>query len=186
MVFKIDIISTMLFLLVFLFLTPIVSADIYKCISDNGVAIFSDEPCGDNSKRIFNTVNQTFDDVIGNGSPYDEQPVDSKKVFKEDFVEHAKKIWRFIMPNTHSYMTKCEAFDGGQGIETYRIDLTDSKKKFNVSMAYCCYYQGDGKHFVFLSSINIIKDKKPFDPSTMVNIKNYRKAGIGVWVYPKE
>jgi len=186
MVFIVNKKSILLSLIVFFMLASVVSADIYKCVSNDGVTTYSDEPCGENSKKVFDTVEQTFDDIIGNGSPYDDQPVDSKKVFREDIIEHAKKIWRFIMPNKHSYLKKCETFDGRQGIAIHDIDLTDSKKIYNVAMRYCCYYQGNGKDFVFLGAINIKKDGKPFDPSTMVNIKKYRKASIGVWEYPVE
>ncbi|MBU1342006.1 MAG: DUF4124 domain-containing protein [Proteobacteria bacterium] len=173
---------SIIYYLVFMVLLAATSfADIYKCVSEDGVATFSDEPCAKKAQIAFKTENLNFDDAIGNASPYDDQPVEASKIYSEDFVAHAKKIGRYILP--FEYNNTC-INRSSPTVPGWRISLffgpESNKKEFEVDLVYNRNPTSNGT-YVWLNSISVKKNGKPFNPSSMANVKTYKRMGSGRW-----
>ncbi|MBU2451757.1 MAG: DUF4124 domain-containing protein, partial [Proteobacteria bacterium] len=101
-------------------------ADIYKCVSDDGVATFSDTPCSNKPELFLNIKNLSIDDAIDLANPLTEFDVDSKTI-DEDLLSHAKKLGKSILPDEQytSYI-----MDGGGRGSVYRYP------EWNISVLY--------------------------------------------------
>lgn len=176
-------IKQILFVAGLILLIPVLnsSADIYKCVSEDGVLTFSDEPCDSKAEVAFKTEEYDFDKAIGNGSPYPEQPVPPSKIWREDFKAHAKKIGKTILPYEYnnSVVDKTSPLMPGWYIDLYFGSETN-KKNYEISLHYGRNPSNKGV-YVWLHSIVIKKDGKPYDPPSMVNVKTYKKMGSGRW-----
>lgn len=157
-------------------------ADVYKCTSDDGTVTFSDQPCDTKAEVAFETDDRNFDEVIGNASPYDEQPIASSKVYSDDFVPHARKLGRCILPGEYN-----NAFENKTSpmLPGWRIVLffgpEDNPKEYEIAMQYERNPRSDGKMYVWLNTIIIKKDGKPYDPPSMATVQTYKKMGNGRW-----
>jgi hypothetical protein len=173
-------------LLALMLIAKIAWADVYKCVSDDGIIKFSDEPCGENAEISFRTSNLNFDDVIGNASPYTEQPVAASKIDGNDFVAHAKKIAKAILPYEYnnSYDNRTTPMSPGWRIYLY-FGPASNEKKFVIVMNYARYPTSNGI-YVWLNSISVKKDGKPFDPDSMSDVTKYKKMGTGRWEVRRE
>jgi hypothetical protein len=149
-------------------------ANIYKCISDNGVVTFSDQPCGDQAAIVFHDTNLSVDEAIGNASPYT-QPVTYSSDIDTDVILHARKIGRSILPyeNLTSYDISTEHTVLSY---TWKVFLSYVSPKYEhawsrIEMDYIGEPK-DGGIFVRLKYISI----KRFDWYTPVpTLKNVKK-----------
>jgi hypothetical protein len=169
------------YVIVMLFFAVPAFADIYKCVSDDGVVTYSDQPCASDAEVAFETENLNFDDAIGNASPYTEQLVPASKIDGEDFVAHARKIGKYIFPYEYnnSYVNQTTPMSRGWRILLY-FGPENNKRNYRVALEYGRKPTNQGI-YVWLNSISVKKDGKPFDPPSMVNVKTYKKMGTGRW-----
>ena len=73
-------------------------ADIFKCVSEDGVVTFSDQPCGEKAALVIHDKKLSVDEAIGNASPYPEPVIYSSNI-DTDVLLHARKIGKSIFPN---------------------------------------------------------------------------------------
>jgi hypothetical protein len=178
--------SLIFYLLAVMLITKIGFADVYKCVSEDGVVKFSDEPCGEDAELSFQTVSLNFDDVIGNASPYTDQPVAASKIDGNDFVAHARKIGKAILPYEYnnSYENQTTPMSPGWRIYLF-FGPASNKKQYVIRMEYGRYPTSNGI-YVWLNSISVKKDGKPFNPPAMSNVKKFKKMGTGRWEIRRE
>ena len=70
---------------------------VYKCVSDDGVTTYSDQPCGNKAEIVIETTDFSVDEAIGNASPYTE-PVTYSLDIGADILLHARKVGKSILP----------------------------------------------------------------------------------------
>ena len=178
--------SFLLCLFSVMLVTHLAIADVYKCVSEDGVVKFSDEPCGTNAKLSFQTSKLKFDDVIGNASPYTKQPVPASKIDGNDFVAHARKIGKAILP--YEYNNSVDNLTAPM-MPGWNIQLNfgpDNKKKmYVIRMQYGRYPTSDGI-YVWLNTISVKKNGKPYNPPAMSDVKTFKKMGTGRWEIRRE
>jgi hypothetical protein len=177
--------SLVVFLLVTMLTAIPAFADIFKCVSEDGFVTFSDEPCGKNAEIAFQKYIMSVDDAVG---------LDLISLFTDrtqirsirlDLESHAKILGNCILPNEkrnylfvdraggHHYHReidwKLSLFFGPQGYEReWNINVFyKGKKEKNIS--------------VWLNSITVTKDGRPFNPPSMLNVKKLKKVGPGEW-----
>jgi len=175
-------IRILLALIALTLVSPGVKAEIYKCTAEDGTVTFSDEPCDTKAEVAFETPNRNFDEVIGNASPYPEQPIAAAKVYGDDFAPHAKKIGECILPGEYNNSFENQSSPMLPG---WRIVLfygpEDNRKEYEITMQYGRNPRSDGTLYVWLDTITIRKDGKPFDPPAMAAVQRFRKIGSGKW-----
>ena len=173
------------FLLSCLLLTTVLTmtalADIYKCVSEDGVTKYSDVPCAENAEVAFETASLNFDEVIGNASPYPKLPVPPSRVDVKDIIAHAKKIGSCIIPDEYNNTTIDRS---SPMMPVWRIELhfgpADDEKMYVVEMEYGRKGTNKGL-FVWLHSFTVKKDLKLYDAPSMRNVKTFKKMGTGRW-----
>jgi hypothetical protein len=159
------------------------SADIYKCVSEDGIVKFSDEPCSKKAEVAFKTDGQNFDAVIGNASPYPKLPVPESQFDTEKIVAHAKKIGRCIITGEYNNEVLHHPYPNPARSEYY-VELhfgpKSDKKRFEVHMIYRTEYQYKGM-YMWLDKIFISKKGKSYDPPSMADVQTFKKMGVGKW-----
>jgi hypothetical protein len=73
-------------------------ADIYKCLSDDGVAIFSDVPCGKDAQLIYDQPMTSVDEALGVEINPFVKPYTSA-TYGEYITNESKRIGRCILPD---------------------------------------------------------------------------------------
>jgi hypothetical protein len=158
-------------------------ADIYKCVSDNGVVKFSDAPCSKKAEVAFKTGARNFDAVIGNASPYPELPIPKSRFDIEDIVAHAKRIGGCIITGEYNNKVIRRLVPKPAHIEYY-VELhfgpESEKKRFEIHMLYRRDITYDGM-YVWLNSFDIYKNGKPYDSPAMAGVETFKKMGVGRW-----
>jgi hypothetical protein len=174
------------YLIAAMLLPQLAYTDVYKCVSEDGVVKFSDEPCGKNAELSFQTSKLNFDDVIGNASPYTDQPVAASKIDGDDFVAHARKIGKVILPYEYnnSFDNRTTPMSPGWTIYLF-FGPASNKKQFVIRMEYARYPTSNGI-YVWLNAISVQKDGKPFSPSSMSDVNKFKKMGTGRWEIRRE
>ena len=169
-------------LALFLLAVPQVRADVYKCVSEKGVTTYSDQPCAPDAQAAYKDARVSFDEVIGNASPYPELPVPSSRVHTDDIVSHATKIGKAVLPS--EYNNKVINLTG-PGSPGWHIELwfgpEDNPSEYQVSLFYRRNPHSNGTLDVWLHTLSVLKDSKPFDPPSMADVKSFRKVGTGRW-----
>ena len=175
-------IRILLALITIILVSPSAHAEIYKCRADDGTVMFSDEPCDTKAEVAFETPNRDFDEVIGNASPYEEQPIAAAKVYSDDFAPHAQKIGECILPGEYNNSIENQSSPMLPG---WRIVLfygpEDNHREFEITMQYNRNPRSDGTLYVWLDTITIRKEGKPYDPPSMATVQTYTKIGNGRW-----
>jgi hypothetical protein len=171
------------FVIVLLCLVGMASADIYKCVSEDGVVKFSDEPCSRKAEVAFETEDLNFDEAIGNASPYPKLPVPESEFDTEDMVTFAKKIGRHIITGEHNNSARLERYRNRQ-YWTNKVYLNfgppSDDWRYRVIMHYEVKKRFEGT-FVWLDSIEVTKHGKPYDPPSMDPVKTFKKMSVGKW-----
>ena len=122
---------TLTCLVMLMTMTAIASAEIYKCVNEDGVVKFSDQPCGRQAEVVIAKTNLSVDEAIGNGGPYPE-PVKDSAVMNQDIMVHAKTVGASIFPDMY-----LESNDIGEDLKgqtrTWKVFLVylDSKNYYN-------------------------------------------------------
>jgi hypothetical protein len=169
-------------------ITAIASADVYKCVSDDGVVTFSDQPCGEEAALVFQDTNLSVDEAIGNASPYT-QPVPYSGDIDKDVLLHARKIGRSILPNENleSYDISKENMGIYYTWKVFLSYVTPHKEHLwsRIELDYRGEPKGKGV-FVQLKFISI-KRADWFTPlPTLKNVKKLKKhAHYGWHVIPQ-
>lgn len=92
--------KTLIYLAIIMTVAAGASAEIYKCVSADGVVKFSDQPCGRQAEVVISATNLSVDEAIGNGSPYPE-PLKESAVMNQDIMVHAKTVGASIFPDMY-------------------------------------------------------------------------------------
>ena len=111
------------YLVVFVTIAPGASAEIYKCVNDDGVVKFSDQPCGRQAEVFISKTDLSVDEAVGNGGPYPE-PVKNSAVMNQDIMVHAKTVGASIFPGMDP-----KSDDMGE-------EITDRTRSWRVFLAY--------------------------------------------------
>jgi hypothetical protein len=159
------------------------SADIFKCVSEDGVVKFSDEPCSKKAEVAFETEELNFDAAIGNASPYSNLPIPISQFNPEDMVTHAKKIGQTILQGEYNNNARLERYRSSR-YWTSRVYLyfgpASDDWRYVVQMNYNEVRRFQDQ-YVWLDSIEVKKHGKPYDPPSMNNAKTFKKMGVGKW-----
>jgi hypothetical protein len=158
-------------------------ADIYKCVSEDGVVKFSDEPCSKKAEVAFKTGAQNFDAVIGNASPYPKLPIPLSRFDTDDVVAHAKKIGGSIITGEYNNNVVRRISPNPVTFEYY-VELhfgpESEKRRFEIHMLYRRDVRYNGT-YVWLNSFQVYKKRKPYDPPAMAGVETFKKMGVGRW-----
>ncbi|MBU2630131.1 MAG: DUF4124 domain-containing protein, partial [Proteobacteria bacterium] len=166
-----------LFYLFFMMLmTTSASANIFKCVSEDGVITFSDIPCNKDAQLFIHDTKLSVDEAIGNASPY-KHPVIYSGYIDQDLILHARKIGNSIFPDKR-LEDKAISAERIANKQTWRVCLSygSIENKFDyarIQLNYVGESEGDGeKVFVRLKYIAI----KRFDWMTpLPTLKNVKK-----------
>jgi hypothetical protein len=160
-------------------------ADIYKCVSDDGVVTFSDEPCGQNAEVAFEKYIIRVDDAIGLDiiGPFTNRAY--MQSIRPDIESHAKKIGSCILPRANPTLLFVDRAGGRHYNKdiNWKISLfygpQDYEREWNINV----YYKGKKEKEIslWLNAITITKDGRPFTPSTMHHVKKLKRIGTGEW-----
>ncbi len=163
------------------FVCSVCCAEIFKCTSEDGVSIFSDQPCGNNSKVLFkDDSNLTIDAAIGNGSPFSNSVVFSDSM-SADIKYHAKRIGQCIFPDN---VLKSEDISVSKSTLTYIWHVylsfyspTDRRVSNKIVIEYFGSHK-DGKIDVQLNKINLDRYDRLYN-KRLASLKDSKK----VWKY---
>lgn len=166
------------------FLSTQVFADIYKCVLDDGTVKFSDVPCSTDDQVAFDSKEaMTFDEVIGDGFPYPEMPMDRKLIRTQDIVAHAKKIGECII--SFEYINSVDVFEFMPYGSSWKIDLffgPGNKRKYSITMWYSSLSTENRGTYVYLEAFQTYKGNRLFDPSSMDGAKKFiKEKTTGHW-----
>lgn len=178
-------------------------ADIYKCVSDDGVISFSDRPCGNDAEIIIKQSLPSVDDAVGvEIEPY-LKPYTSK-TYGEYITNQAKRISRSILPGqwfiaselirvygpsprgSHSFPKPKPIYGTTPGWVIILFYGPESNvKKWELKFQFVSLVRKDidgiARSVVFLKSISIKNNGEPFTPPTMHHVKNLKRIGTGKW-----
>jgi hypothetical protein len=158
-------------------------ADIYKCVSEDGVVKFSDEPCSKKAEVAFETEELDFDTAVGNASPYPKLPIPPSRFDTEDMMARAKKIGRCIITDEYNNAARFEKYPS-RGNIMYRVYLyfgpASDDWRYIVKMTYEVNKKFEG-WYVWLDKFEVTKHRKPYDSRSMNNVRTFKKMGKGVW-----
>ena len=166
-------------------------ADIYKCVSDDGVVKYSDEPCGKQTEVILRTSNSkgSLDDAMG-VAPFSGR-IGSRKDIINELRLQAINLVKLILPEEEYKGVKAQSFFGSPGGVTFSALLGSPKKKkvmWDVSITYSIETGadkgGDYDINIRLKSITILKDGNPFSPASMNAVKRLNEISEGRWEAP--
>jgi hypothetical protein len=164
-------------------IVTIVYADVYKCVSDDGVVTFSDQPCGEKAALVFHNSKLSVDEAIGNASLYT-QPVTYSSDIDTDVLLHARKIGKSILPNDilKSYDVSTEHTEIYYTWKVFLSYVTPQKE--HMWSRIVMTYRGEPKDqgiFVQLKYISI-KRFDWFNPlPTLKNVKKLKKDSHYGW-----
>jgi hypothetical protein len=157
------------------------SADIYKCVTDNGAVKFSDQPCGKEHEVI--GPSQSLDDLIALALPYRQPLADSNRI-TNDLLAHSKRIGTLMCPGLPLVRRGVHVKDehrsewdvnleyADDGLPLWHIKF-DYQKKTKI-----------GGYEIWLKSITVFRWHKPFSPPPMERVTALKKVGPGEWVAP--
>jgi hypothetical protein len=154
-------------------------ADVYKCVSEDGVVTFSDEPCGKKAEITIHSL--SLDDLIGLASPFTQSIMDSNSI-SNDLLSHSRKLGKSILPKERYYGHNVSLKNDLQSY--WEIRLYYAPKGFTeweIRMDYVKKPKAQG-YSLWLKSIFIKRWGKPYSPPTMQHAKKMRKIGPGEWV----
>ncbi len=165
-------------------ITATALADIYKCVSNEGIVTYSDEPCSPKSIIFRKTV--SLDALIVSVCPY-RQAVSNSDTLTNDLLEISNKIGGYIVPDKLFNSSSVSTYDDLLSINwEVRVDF-DCGRKINESNCFRIRFiykskKQDKQKTVWLKSIDVILWGNPYDPPAMLNIKGMRKTNIGRWM----
>ena len=91
--------ATIMFLWVSMLLPLSSFADIYRCVNEKGIVVYSDQPCGDNAAVAFKESGMSVDDAISRKVIHMTALRDRLSLFESDVERHAKTIGGCILPD---------------------------------------------------------------------------------------
>ena len=175
----------MFYLLAMLLVAEPSFANIYKCVSDDGVVTFSDQPCSTKAEVFINTPPAvSIDDVINQASPFAELYVESNTI-DEALVAHAKKIGKSILPDEiyNSYMMR----GGNRRARRYpqwevslKYGPPGKESKWRIRLEYRVKPKDDIPR-IWLKTIYIYLWGSYYDPPSMHNVKKMNRIKTGKW-----
>jgi hypothetical protein len=178
-------------------------ADIYKCLSDDGVAIFSDAPCGNDAALIYDQPQTGVDEALGVEINPFVKPYTSE-TYGDYITNQSKRIGRVILPDQWFNFSKLIRVYGPAPRDSYSFPKPEpvygttpgwvvflfygpesKRKKWSIEFRYVSQVRKDingiAKSVVLLKSISIKKDELPFTPSSMRDVKKFEKTDTGEW-----
>jgi hypothetical protein len=179
-------------LFIVLLIHPAAYADIYKCTDDNGVVKFSDRPCGDNAKIIFEgaaeglsqpaekDTNSSLSSVMIDGSLTKEQVYEKLKahsrslgaqIFKDE--SFAGCIERPRVMSNVTFYNEVTCFWGSRRLK--------NSENYTMTIEYSRGVKADGQLVFRPKQITFYYKNHPHDPESMKTIKNFRREFHGTW-----
>lgn len=172
---------TILVVLGVVLLPATVSADLYRCVSKEGVPIYSDQPCGGNAKTIAHSMR--VDDWIALSRPYRQPRHDPNRISK-DLRSHSKKIGDHIIPGGR-YVSRSTGV-GNDRRMVWIVELkykTEEHHPWRIVITYTKKPEGS-EYRLWLTSISVFKWGAPCTPPTMQQVTLLRQTGTGMWIAP--
>ena len=168
------------FLIIALLVFPAGSpADIYKCVTDDGVVTFSDHPCGKENKVVI--PGQSLDDLIALARPY-RQPLADPNRITNDLFAHSERIGARICPGLP--LVDREVQVKNERRSEWDVSLRyadDGLPAWHIRINYRKKTNIDG-YEIWLRSITVLRWYKPFSPPAMEQATALKKIGPGEWV----
>lgn len=179
-------IALLMFMLAIIFIPACTFADIYKCVSDDGIVKFSDQPCGENSEKMVKTP--SIDELIAQARPY-KQPFADPDRITSDLIACSRKIADGILPDQHYHYNNTHEGDAGTRFtislmyvpEGFKSSSPNKFRIYEVMMTYKKRIKDSG-YELWLVSIAIKLGRSPISPKTMEEAKSLKKIGAGEWV----
>jgi hypothetical protein len=182
--------SGVLLALILILLPSLAPADIFRCVSDDGVVRYSDNPCGDDAVPAFDEYKPSVDDAAGRDiiKPLsDRSRLDD---IEQDLKAHAIQLGIAIVPNQKlNHVFKDKAGDPGRNeVLDWLFTLFFGPEAYDRQWRIEIFYRGrmEGAAVVWLRTIRIQMDGAPMDPSTMQGLKAFRKIKSGEWAYQRQ
>ncbi|MBU1342005.1 MAG: DUF4124 domain-containing protein [Proteobacteria bacterium] len=154
-------------------------ADIYKCVSEDGVATFSDEPCGTNAAVSFHQLG--IDELIVLVSPYAQPIIDLNRI-ENDLLALSRRIGDCILPHERYYGHNVRIEKDRPFFWEVRLWYApENYTEWEIRMEY----EKIKKHndtSVWLKTISITRWGKPYNPPAMQDVKKINKKRTGEWV----
>ena len=176
--------------LLVLILRPSLSpADIYRCVNDQGIAQYSDEPCGDNAVAAFDEYKMSVDDAAGRDIIRPTSDRSRLDFIDSDIRAHAELIGKAILPHQKlNRVSKHTAgYFGRDEVLDWLYSLYFGPAEYDREWEIEIFYRGSTeKKTVWLRTIRILKDGAPFEPSTMLGFKALAKVKTGEWARPQK
>jgi len=180
----------LIFFLSFLFVPLKSYPEIYKCISKDGVATFSDEPCPNKGEVFIKTPQIDIDVIIEEASPFKSLSSEEDS-FYDGLFEHAERIGKCLLPDEH-YNTykinsrKREWWSCNQWDVVLYYGPPNKETKWSVILRYIGKSEKMSRPCrnpeIFLDSIDVCLWDKNYDPPDMkIKIQALRKQGTGHW-----
>ncbi len=198
------------FIIVFAFLllwfnsVRMTHSDIYKCFSEKGFIIFSDEPCGKNSKLFISQQAKTVDDEleIAIDSFINKYSVDS---YKEYIVKQAERIGQRIFPGCFLNTTEVIKVQGPRPSDSILFPRPKSiygsdpcwvvilnygphknHRKLKIELRFFNKYAKGADDIDrvcnYLRFMKITNENIPFIPETMIYIEKMKMVKKGYWI----
>jgi hypothetical protein len=178
-------------------------ADVYRCVSDDGVIKFSDEPCGKDAELIHDQPQTSLDEALSAEIEPFLRPYTSE-TYGKYITNQSKRIGRCILPDQWFNSSKLIRVYGPSPRDSYSFPKPkpiygttpgwviflyygpeSNPKKWSIEFRYISTIRKDIngilKSFVLLKSISIKKDEIPFTPISMRDVKKFEKKGTGEW-----
>lgn len=157
-------------------------ADIYKCVSRDGIVRYSDQPCGEDASVITHTA--SVDDLIAMSRPY-RRPFQDPNGISKDLRSHSKLIGDHIIPGGR-YLHR-DVGVGHKHRTVWTVTMaykTVEHRPWRIRLTYHREKQSNGDLF-WLTSISVFKWGKPATPPAMRRITRLHNTGPGAWVAPE-
>lgn len=156
-------------------------ADIFKCVSDDGVVKFSDRPCGKDNNVL--GARQSLDDLIALALPL-RQPLPDPDRITGDLLAHSQAIGALMCPRLPLYHPYVQVEDERHSAWEVRLIYTDDGlPAWDIKIKYRKETKIDG-YQLWLTSITVFRWNKPFSPPAMEQMTALKKIGPGEWVAP--
>ncbi len=162
-------------------------ADIYRCVSDDGVVTYSDHPCGRDAKVIYRKYEMSVDDAARRDIIKPGTDRSDMWAVEKDIKDHACQIARIIVPDQrlHYIYIKRDGKVEDEIPVDWRVTVPWGPEEDILNSSIEFYYRGkkNGRLNVWLHSLQTLSDRRPYDPLAMKDVRQFKKAGLGQWEY---
>jgi len=157
-------------------------ADIYKCVSKDGVVTFSDRPCSADAEILLDEMEISLDEAVEEASPFADITIDSQTA-AEVMLAHARKMGKCILPDEpfNEYLVEGGERGGGRYPSwaiTLKYGPPEKPSKWRIRMEYKTRHV-DGVPRVWLTTVFVLLWSQYEDPPTMEKTQTLEKVRTG-------